>query len=79
MNRIKQATEFRNKSNWIPIPDDIKIWYGDDFVKEFNPVKKYILHNFPIDTEMSTTSDETQWDERKEMDKFNFYKLYRNG
>jgi hypothetical protein len=68
-----------HKSNWIPIPDDIKIWYGDDFVKEFNPVSKYILHNFPIDTEMSTTSDEIIWNERKELDKTNFYKLYRNG
>lgn len=68
-----------NKKNWINIPENIKIWYGDDFIKDINPVPKGILKNFKIETEMSTTSDEKEWDEIKREDQANFLKLFVHG
>ena len=57
-----------HKENWIPIPDELKIWYGDNFIVEVNPCKKSKLINFKIETEMSTTSDEPVWNEVKNQD-----------
>jgi hypothetical protein len=63
-----------DKTNWIDIPDDIKIWYGDDYIFKCNPSPKATMKNFNIETEMSTTSDEPVWDERKRNDYTNFIK-----
>jgi hypothetical protein len=68
-----------DKKNWIDIPDNIKIWYGDNLIKDVNPSPKACLRNFKIETEMSTTSDETIWDERKKEDYNNFINYLRNG
>jgi len=59
---------FLNKKDWEPIPNNIKIWYGDNFIKDVNPTPKACLRNFKIETEMSTTSDEPEWDEVKKND-----------
>ena len=67
-----------DKKNWIDIPDNIKIWYGDNFIKDVNPSPKAVLRNFRVDTEMSTTSDEKEWDERKKEDYNNFINYLRN-
>jgi hypothetical protein len=56
------------KSHWLPIPNDIKIWYGDNIIKDVNSVSKGVLRNFKVETEMSTTSDETEWDVIKKQD-----------
>ena len=66
-----------HKSYWLPIPEDIKVWYGDDFIITVNPSRKYVLHNYIIDTEMSTTVDEPQFTTRKGMDGNNWIKLIR--
>jgi len=68
-----------NKKNWIYIPEDIKIWYGDNIIKDVNPSPKACLRNFKVETEMSTTSDETEWDEIKKKDYENFINYLRNG
>ena len=68
-----------NKKNWIDIPDNIKIWYGDNIIKDVNPSPKAVLRNFRVDTEMSTTSDEKEWDEIKKEDYNNFINYLRNG
>lgn len=68
-----------HKTNWIDIPDNIKIWYGDNFIKDVNPSPKACLRNFKVETEMSTTSDEPIWDERKKEDYNNFINYLRNG
>ena len=57
-----------NKKNWIDIPDNIKIWYGDNFIKDVNPAPKSVLRNFKVETEMSTTSDGDEWNDRKKED-----------
>ncbi len=68
-----------NKNNWINIPDDIKIWYGDDYIFNCNHTPKATLKNFNIETEMSTTSDEPIWNERKQEDKINYIKYLQNA
>lgn len=67
------------KSHWQPIPDEIKIWYGDNIIKDVNPVAKGCLRNFRVETEMSTTSDEKEWDEIKKKDYEYFINYLRNG
>ncbi len=67
------------KAHWKPIPNEIKIWYGDNFIKDVNPIAKGCLRNFPIDTEMSTTSDEKEWDEIKKKDYEYFINYLRYG
>jgi len=67
------------KSHWLPIPDDIKIWYGDNIIKDVNSVAKGCLRNFKVETEMSTTSDEKEWDDIKKQDYENFINYLRYG
>ena len=67
-----------DKKYWIDIPDNIKIWFGDDFVRILNKSQISYLTNFKIDTEMSTTSDEVRWNETKMLDGINFRKLLKN-
>jgi len=67
------------KKDWISIPDDIKIWYGDDYIFKCNSVIKSTLKNFNIETEMSTTSDEKKWDVVKNQDKINFINHLSNS
>jgi len=69
---------FTLKSNWIPIPEDMIVWYGDNFIKEVNPVKKSVLRGFHIETEMSTTSDLPEFDEIKKQDLQNWVIHYNN-
>lgn len=68
-----------NRKYWIDIPNDIKIWYGDNIIKDVNPSPKAVLRNFRVETEMSTTSDEAIWDERKEEDYRNFLNYLANA
>jgi hypothetical protein len=68
-----------NRKYWINIPDNVKIWYGDNIIKDVNPTPKAVLRNFRVETEMSTTSDETQWDDRKKEDYENFINYLRNA
>jgi hypothetical protein len=68
-----------DKKNWIDIPDNIKIWYGDNFIKDVNPSPKACLRNFKVETEMSTTSDEKEWDNIKKKDYENFINYLRYG
>lgn len=63
-----------DKKNWINIPEDIKVWYGDDFIFNNNPVHCYNLEGFPILTEMSTTSDSNEFNNVKQQDLINYNK-----
>ena len=67
------------KKHWKPIPNGINVWYGDNFIKDCNSIPKACLRNFRIDTEMSTTSDEKEWDEVKRNDLQNWIKYLHNG
>lgn len=63
------------KKYWIPIPEELKVWYNDDFMTEINPCPKWVLHNFTILTEMSTTSDLPEFNQIKENDKIEWQKI----
>jgi len=68
-----------HKKYWLDIPENIKIWYGDNFIKDVNQAPKGCLRNFKIETEMSTTSDEKEWDEIKKKDYEYFINYLRYG
>ena len=68
-----------NRKYWIDIPDNVKIWYGDNIIKDVNPSPKAVLRNFRVETEMSTTSDEPIWNDRKKEDYENFINYLRNA
>jgi glycosyltransferase involved in cell wall biosynthesis len=63
------------KKYWIPIPEELKVWYNDDFMTEINPCSKWVLHNFTIVTEMSTTSDLPEFNAIKENDRIEWEKI----
>jgi glycosyltransferase involved in cell wall biosynthesis len=63
------------KKYWIPIPEELKVWYNDDFMTEINPCSKWVLHNFTILTEMSTTSDLPEFNLIKENDRIEWEKI----
>jgi hypothetical protein len=69
---------FLKKNMWIEIPNDIKIWYGDNFIKDINLNPKWILRGLKVQTEMSTTSDLTEFDGVKRQDQQNYIKLFKN-
>lgn len=54
-----------HKDHWKPIPEQLKIWYGDNYMREINPAPSHILKGLPIETEMSTTSSDSQWNHVK--------------
>jgi len=66
------------KSMWIDIPEDLIIYYGDNWIKDINPVKKSILCGFRCETDMSSTSSLTEFDEIKRQDKRNWLPHYLN-
>ncbi len=59
-----------HKDNYTPIPDEIKVWCGDDILFHRNRLagrQNYTLVA-PIQTKMSTTSDDKQFDDIKNND-----------
>jgi len=66
-----------DKKNWVDIPDNIKIWCGDDFLRIVCKCPISYLTNFKIETDMSTTSDDTIWNSRKSEDIKNFRSLFQ--
>lgn len=68
---------FLKKSMWVTIPENIIVWYGDNFIKDINPIQKSILRGFKVQTEMSTTTDLPELDEIKKQDKVNYLNYLR--
>ena len=46
-----------HKRNWKPIPEQLKIWYGDNYIHATHPTILQ-LRGFKIETKMSTSSDD---------------------
>ena len=60
-----------NKKSYHEIPENIRIWHGDDYLVQLNnEVTKtsYVIDNVPIFTKMSTTSDLPEFEEIKNID-----------
>lgn len=66
-----------DKKYWVDIPDNIKLWYGDDFIRIFNNAPVSYITDFKIETDMSTTSGDPKWHPRKMLDAQNFNILFK--
>ena len=66
------------KYDWTPIPENLKIWYNDDWLIVANPIDKYILSNFSIYTEMSTTIGHGKFEDIKLQDKKIFREILKD-
>jgi hypothetical protein len=53
---------FCKKSNWIEIPEDLKIGYGDDWIAKTQRPHYSIKTKTKIDTEMSTSSKSPEFE-----------------
>lgn len=66
------------RSSWIPIPNELKIWYGDNWIHMYNK-EIYQLRGFKIETKMSTSSDLNIVSDIKNNDTLIWQKMLRNG
>ena len=60
-----------NKKSYHEIPENIRIWHGDDYLVQLNnevTKNSYVIDNVPIFTKMSTTSDLPEFEEIKNID-----------
>ena len=69
-----------HKNNWVPVPEGIKIYYGDNFLLMFaRPILQ--IKGFPVETKMSSSAD-TSVDWVKEVtdnDLIEWLKIINNG
>jgi hypothetical protein len=68
-----------HKSTYIKIPEEMKIWCGDDYIFHQNKLfgKQNYLLNCTIQTKMSTTSDDPIFDEIKNNDVLIYESQYK--
>jgi GT2 family glycosyltransferase len=68
-----------NKQNYHQIPEDLLIWAGDDYVfhKNVSMGKVNGMLLCPIQTRMSTTSNNKEYDEIKQKDAETYEKVYK--
>ena len=60
-----------HKESYHKIPENIRIWYGDDYLVNMNIDAgkiNYVIDNVPIFTKMSATSDLAEFEEIKNID-----------
>ena len=60
-----------HKKSYYKIPENIRIWYGDDYLTKMNNEKgkvNYVIDDIPIFTKMSATSDLSEFNEIKHID-----------
>ena len=60
-----------NKKSYHEIPENIRIWHGDDYLVQLNNERtktSYVIDNVPIFTKMSATSDLAEFEEIKDID-----------
>ena len=60
-----------NKKSYHEIPENIRIWHGDDYLVQLNnegTKTTYVIDNVPIFTKMSATSDLAEFEEIKDID-----------
>ena len=60
-----------NKKSYHEIPENIRIWHGDDYLVQLNNERtktSYVIDNVPIFTKMSATSDLAEFEEIKNID-----------
>ena len=47
-----------HRKDWINIPDSLKVFYGDNFMFDHNPIQCNTIHGLHVQTEMGTTTSD---------------------
>jgi len=68
---------FMHKKSYVQIPEDIKIWYGDDWLFYKSGKQNYSIMNFDIVGKPSQTSDLVEFNPVKNLDKLLYYRLFQ--
>lgn len=66
---------FVKKSNWIKIPENLKIWYGDNWIIQSNKNVKSLVYKNGITTKMSTSAGSNEMSDIIKLDTINWYTL----
>ena len=69
-----------HKESYHNIPENIRIWYGDDYLVNMNIDAgkiNYVIDDLPIFTKMSTTSGLEEFNEIKDIDKLMYDRTVR--
>lgn len=64
-----------HKSTWLPLPEQFKIWYADNWMQMVMPNKIFQMRRFPIKTKMSTTSSSEEFQRIIDEDTKEWHKL----
>lgn len=56
------------KELYLEIPENLKIWYGDDYLFYFSKGKKFVIDGVHVDMEVSVTSSLSKFNSIKEID-----------
>lgn len=67
---------FMRRQDYIPIPSDLKVWRGDDYLFRRQVRRNLMMLGIDIRTHMSTTSDDPVFDVVKEADMNAFADLH---
>ena len=66
---------FIHKKNWDPIPEDLKIWCGDDWIFYRSTHQNYIIDGLKCEGKMSSTTDDESLSKKIEPIKENDMKI----
>ena len=69
-----------HKKSYHKIPENIRIWHGDDYLVQMNNKKgkvNYVIDDIPIFTKMSATSDLSEFNEIKYIDALMYDKFLK--
>jgi glycosyltransferase involved in cell wall biosynthesis len=69
-----------HKESYHKIPENIRIWYGDDYLVQMNnEIGKvnYVIDDIPIFTKMSATSDLEEFNEIKDVDRLMYERFVK--
>lgn len=67
---------FMRRDDYTPVPADLKIWRGDDYLFRRQERRNFMVYGIDIRTHMSTTSGNPAFDAIKEADMTAFQQLY---
>ena len=67
---------FIHKNSYTAIPDDIKIWYGDDWIYYKSGKTNWAMTNIDIIGKPSQTSDLPEFNEVKQNDQISYHKYF---
>jgi hypothetical protein len=68
------------RQNYNPIPNELKVWCGDDYIfyKCIEKGLKNIMITIPIKTKMSSTSDLPEFNDIKHLDEKKYWTTYKD-